>query len=36
MPSLVDHLAFIVLAPYVGPRAAIEAIAAAQCSPGNP
>jgi AcrR family transcriptional regulator len=36
MPSLVDHLAFIVLAPYIGPRAAIEAITAAQCSPGNP
>jgi AcrR family transcriptional regulator len=36
MPSLVDHLVFIVLAPYVGPRAAIEAITAAQCSPGNP
>lgn len=36
MPSLVDHLAFIVLAPYIGPTAAIEAIAAAQCSPGNP
>jgi AcrR family transcriptional regulator len=36
MPSLVDHLAFIVLAPYVGPCAAIEAITAAQCLPANP
>ncbi len=30
LPSLVDHLAFIVLAPYVGPRAAVGAIAAAR------
>ena len=30
LPALVDHLAFIVLAPYVGPRAAVEAIAAAR------
>lgn len=29
LPSLVDHLAFTVLAPYVGARGAIEAIAAA-------
>lgn len=28
LPSLVDHLAFTVLAPYVGPRAAVEAIRA--------
>jgi AcrR family transcriptional regulator len=28
LPSLVDQLAFIVLAPYVGPKAAIETIAA--------
>jgi len=26
LPSLVDHLTFTVLAPYVGPRAAVEAI----------
>ncbi len=26
LPSLVDHLAFTVLAPYVGPRAAVEAL----------
>lgn len=32
LPSLPDHLAFIVLAPYVGARAAVEAIAAAQRS----
>ncbi len=32
LPSLVDHLAFTVLAPYVGAKAAIEAIAAAQKS----
>jgi hypothetical protein len=30
LPSLVDHLAFTVLAPYVGAKAAIEAIVAAQ------
>ena len=30
LPSLVDHLTFTVLAPYVGPRAAVEALAAAQ------
>jgi AcrR family transcriptional regulator len=29
LPSLVDHLAFTVLAPYVGARAAIDVIAAA-------
>jgi hypothetical protein len=28
LPSLVDHLSFIVLAPYVGARPAVEAIAA--------
>jgi hypothetical protein len=27
LPSLVDHLAFTVLAPYVGARAAIETLA---------
>jgi AcrR family transcriptional regulator len=30
LPSLVDHLAFTVLAPYVGAKAAIEAVLAAQ------
>jgi AcrR family transcriptional regulator len=30
LPSLVDHLCFTVLAPYVGSRAAVDAIAAAQ------
>jgi AcrR family transcriptional regulator len=30
LPSLVDHLSFTVLAPYVGPRAAIEALASVQ------
>ncbi len=30
LPSLVDHLTFTVLAPYVGPRAAVEALAACQ------
>jgi AcrR family transcriptional regulator len=30
LPALVDQLAFIVLAPYVGPRAAVETIAAAR------
>jgi AcrR family transcriptional regulator len=28
LPSLVDQLAFIVLAPYIGPKAAVETIAA--------
>jgi AcrR family transcriptional regulator len=28
LPSLVDHLTFTVLAPYIGPRAAVEALAA--------
>ncbi len=35
LPALVDHLAFIVLAPYVGARAALEAIAAGHRSLGN-
>jgi AcrR family transcriptional regulator len=30
LPALVDHLAFIVLAPYVGPRAAVGSVAAAR------
>jgi AcrR family transcriptional regulator len=30
LPSVVDHLAFTVLAPYVGPKAAVEAIQAAR------
>jgi hypothetical protein len=30
LPCLVDHLAFIVLAPYTGPKAAVEAIQAAR------
>ena len=30
LPCLVDHLAFTVLAPYVGPKAAVEAIQAAR------
>jgi AcrR family transcriptional regulator len=30
LPSLVDHLAFIVLAPYVGPKEAVEAIEASR------
>jgi len=33
LPCLVDQITFIVLAPYVGPKAAIEAIAAARRSP---
>ena len=33
LPSLVDHLAFTVLAPYVGSRAAIEALAGWQRRP---
>jgi AcrR family transcriptional regulator len=32
LPSLVDHLAFTVLAPYIGPKAAVEAIQAARKS----
>ena len=30
LPCLVDHLAFIVLAPYIGPKAAVEEIQAAR------
>jgi AcrR family transcriptional regulator len=30
LPCLVDHLSFIVLAPYTGPKAAVEAIQAAR------
>jgi AcrR family transcriptional regulator len=30
LPCLVDHLAFTVLAPYVGPKAAVEAIQASR------
>ncbi len=30
LPFLVDHLAFIVLAPYIGPKAAVEAMQAAR------
>ena len=30
LPCLVDHLAFTVLAPYIGPKAAVEAIQAAR------
>ncbi|HXB14861.1 MAG TPA: TetR/AcrR family transcriptional regulator [Solirubrobacteraceae bacterium] len=33
LPPLADHLAFTVLAPYVGPRAAIEALADRQRRP---
>jgi AcrR family transcriptional regulator len=33
LPCLVDHLTFTVLAPYTGPRAAVEAIQAARRSP---
>lgn len=33
LPSLVDHLAFTVLAPYVGPKAAVEAIATLERRP---
>jgi AcrR family transcriptional regulator len=33
LPSLVDHLAFTVLAPYVGARAAVEAVAAGHRAP---
>jgi AcrR family transcriptional regulator len=32
LPCLVDHLAFLILAPYTGPRAAVEAIEAAHHS----
>lgn len=35
LPTLVDHLCFAVLAPYIGSRAAVEAIAAAGRSPGH-
>ncbi len=30
LPCLVDHLTFTVLAPYIGPKAAVEAIQAAR------
>ena len=30
LPGLVDHLTFVVLAPYLGPKAAVEAIRAAR------
>jgi len=30
LPCLVEHLAFVVLAPYIGPKAAVEAIQAAR------
>ena len=30
LPCLVDHLTFTVLAPYVGPKAAVESIHAAR------
>jgi AcrR family transcriptional regulator len=30
LPALVDHLTFVVLAPYLGPKAAVEAIVAAR------
>lgn len=33
LPLLVDHLAFIVLAPYVGPTSAVECIQSARRSP---
>jgi len=36
LPSLVDHLSFTVLAPYVGARAAVEAIAVAGRSQSIP
>ncbi len=35
LPSLVDHLAFLVLAPYLGPKAAGHAIDATRRSLGN-
>jgi AcrR family transcriptional regulator len=36
LPTLVDHLAFTVLAPYVGARAAVEAITAARRTDNSP
>jgi AcrR family transcriptional regulator len=33
LPCLVDHLTYLVLAPYIGPRAAVEAIEAVHDSP---
>jgi AcrR family transcriptional regulator len=36
LPALVDHLTFIVLAPYLGPRAAVEAINALRRPPRAP
>jgi hypothetical protein len=33
LPCLVDQLTFIVLAPYIGPKAAVEAIQAAAARP---
>ncbi len=33
LPSLVDQLAFTILAPYIGPRGAVEAIAAVRRGP---
>jgi hypothetical protein len=33
LPCLVDHLAFLVLAPYLGPKPAIEAIESAKRLP---
>jgi hypothetical protein len=33
LPCLVDHLAFVVLAPYLGPKPAIEAIERAKQMP---
>ncbi len=33
LPSLADHLAFLVLAPYLGPKPAIEAIERAKRPP---
>lgn len=35
LPSLVDQLAFTILAPYIGPRGAVETIAAARKVPGT-
>jgi len=35
LPGLVDHLTFVVLAPYLGPRAAVEAIRAARVPPAR-
>jgi hypothetical protein len=33
LPCLVDHLAFLVLAPYLGPKPALEAIESAKQRP---